>query len=81
MGATQGSEAPEDRVIADTEATRFLAALGNVERAARELDALFEMDGGDYTLAGEPIETAAGAALLSLHDYLNDVENAREALA
>ena len=54
-------------------------ALLAVGRAARELDALFGGDGpGGWTLDGELLEDGpVTAALLSLHDYLNDASHAR----
>lgn len=55
----------------------LLAARGNVEAAAREVDALF--DGGlPWKLDGRLLTTDAAYALLSLHDYLNDLRIAIE---
>jgi hypothetical protein len=54
-------------------ACAYREAIRNVEGAARELDALFEGAPGHWTLAGEKIDEEAVTALLSLHDYLNDV--------
>ncbi len=54
-------------------------ALLNVERAARELDAMFSGEPGAWTLDTVEVYGQAASALLSLHDYLNDVTNARSA--
>lgn len=58
----------------------LVAAQLNVEGAARELDALFGGDYGRWTLDGRVVTDDASIALLSLHDYLNDVTVARKAL-
>jgi hypothetical protein len=58
----------------------FTDAATNVEQAARELDALFDGEVSHWTLDGKKVTEDAAAALLSLHDYLNDLQNAREAL-
>ncbi len=54
------------------------AALLNVETAARELDALFGGTAGAWILDGQDVDGEAASALLSLHDYLNDVLIARQ---
>lgn len=57
-------------------------ALLSVERAARELDALFDGKPGCWTLGGwRVVNDDVSEALLSLHDYLNDVEVGRHGLA
>lgn len=53
------------------------AAFGNVAKAARVLDALFDGEPGRWTLDGRVLTDDASTALLSLHDYLNDVERYR----
>jgi hypothetical protein len=58
----------------------LVAAQLNVERAAREVDALFGGDFGRWTLDGRVVTDEASIPLLSLHDYLNDVAVARKAL-
>lgn len=70
--------------------THMELALLRVEEAARELDALFDVrDEGpqsvsgnldEWKLDGRRMTGAASMALLSLHDYLNDVAQAREGL-
>lgn len=59
---------------------QILKSLENVESAARELDAMFHGNVGRWTLAGREIPTEVSDALLSLHDYLNDVQREREGL-
>ena len=67
----------------------LVGALERVEAAAREVDALFgePMRNTPRNLAGFPlrwrfdghaVSEEASMALLSLHDHLNDVQNARE---
>jgi len=52
-----------------------------VERAARELSAMLDGEPGMWTLGDTIIEDDEAAnALLSLHDHLNDLTNAREAV-
>jgi hypothetical protein len=71
----------------DTRANRLLAlldpgegaAMRNVENAARELDALFGGFPGRWTLDRVRLSDDAASVLLSLHDWLNDVANARAA--
>jgi hypothetical protein len=57
---------------------REVTALLNVEKAARELDELFYGEPDAWRLDGMHVGSEASSALLSLHDYLNDVTNARE---
>lgn len=54
-------------------------ALLEVERSAREVTGLFGGVPGRWTLADEEVQEEAATALLSLHDHLNDVVNARSA--
>jgi hypothetical protein len=53
------------------------AALLNVEKAARELDVFFTGRPGRWKLDGRLLSEDAAIALLSLHDYLNELEAAR----
>lgn len=46
----------------------------NVIRAAREVDAFVSADGPPFRFDGRSPSEDAQSALLSLHDYLNDVE-------
>lgn len=63
--------------VKDSRQSRVAAALLNMERAARELDALFDGEPDAWRLDGVWVAPAAATALLSLHDYLNDVDAAR----
>lgn len=49
--------------------------LRQVDRSARAVDALFGGQPEGWTLDGQAVTTDAATALLSLHDYLNDVTN------
>jgi hypothetical protein len=56
-------------------------ALVNVERAARKVDSMFGGTMSRWMFDGKTMSVEASDALLGLHDYLNDVSNAREAEA
>lgn len=74
MGHSDRSECPSCHASpSPCPACAYREAIRSVEGAARELDALFDGAPGRWTLAGEEIEEEAATALLSLHDYLNDV--------
>lgn len=62
---------------AELDADILHAALLNVERSARELDGLFDKCGTKWMLGRHSVSTEVAGALLSLHDYLNDVESVR----
>lgn len=58
-----------------------LAVTGaRMETAARELDRLFGGNAHRWTLDGRKVTDEAAQALLSLHDYLNELTARREGL-
>lgn len=62
----------------ETEAIRLQRADDRAKRALRNLDARFGGEGpGRWTFAGEIVSDGVAEPLLSLHDHLNDLENAR----
>lgn len=63
-----------------SEDTTLREALENVVTAAREIDQVFGGEPGRWTLDRKVVREPLASALLSMHDYLNDVTNARAAL-
>lgn len=71
----------EERAATLRQGEALREALENVATAAREVDDFFGGKPGRWTLDRKAVREPLATALLSLHDYLNDVASAREALA
>lgn len=70
-----GAVALLDAFVEAIRASPGFRALLNVERAAREVTKLLDGEPSQWTLDGVEISEEAASALLSLHDFLNDVTN------
>ncbi|MET0601831.1 MAG: hypothetical protein ABW167_07565 [Baekduia sp.] len=73
---SSGCVALLDAFVVAVRASPGFQALLNAERAAREVTKLLDGAPGEWTLDGEQLTDEAASALLSLHDFLNDVTNA-----